>query len=426
MAAAPAIVNFVGGTADDAIANTAAMGHITLGRNSAFALPSMNFAGTPSGVDARRVVDTGILPGHQHRHRPPGGRRRPDRRRHHARAARLLRQGRIGAGGGFAARPGRLAMMEGPGLAVVAVGGNALISDKDHLSIADQFEQASLTARQVADMIEAGWNVIVTHGNGPQMGFILRRSELSIDEVAPVPMDYAGADLQGAIGYMFVKAFRNEFRRRGLRREPVAVVTETLVDLDDPAFEEPTKPIGSHMDEGRAKALAARQGWMVKEDAGRGWRRVVPSPAPKRIVDLEAIRTLVGAGYVVIGCGGGGVPVVEDGDGNLRGVEAVIDKDLASSLLARTIGADLFLVLTGVERVAIHFNQPNQRWLDKITVGEAERYYAEDQFDKGSMGPKVRALIDYLEAGGKEGLITNAENIGRALAGETGTRMVCG
>lgn len=274
-------------------------------------------------------------------------------------------------------------------LAVVAVGGNALISDKDHQAIPDQFNQVALTARHVTDMIEAGWNVIVTHGNGPQMGFILRRSELSIHEVAPVPMDYAGADLQGAIGYMFLKAFRNEFRRRGLDRQPVAVVTETLVDRADPAFTDPTKPIGSHLDEASAKALAVKQGWTVKEDAGRGWRRVVPSPMPKKIVDLDAIKDLAEAGYVVIGCGGGGIPVIEDEDGNLRGIEAVIDKDFASSLLAREIGADLFMVSTGVERVAIHFNKPDQRWLDRITVAEAKRYHAEDHFDKGSMGPKI-------------------------------------
>ncbi len=207
-------------------------------------------------------------------------------------------------------------------------------------------------------MIEAGWNVIVTHGNGPQMGFILRRSELAIHEVAPVPMDYAGADLQGAIGYMFVRAFRNEFRRRGIRREPVAVVTETLVDAQDPAFKEPTKPIGSHMDEATAKALAARQHWTVKEDAGRGWRRVVPSPRPQRIVDYQAIEHLARAGFVVIGCGGGGIPVIEEPDGTLTGIDAVIDKDLASSLLARSIGADLFVLATGVERVAIGFNTP--------------------------------------------------------------------
>lgn len=311
-------------------------------------------------------------------------------------------------------------------LAVVAVGGNALIRDKDHLSIPDQYEEAAITAHHIADMIEAGWNVIVTHGNGPQMGFILRRSELSINEVAPVPMDYAGADLQGAIGYMFLKAFRNEFNTRGLKREPVAVVTETLVDRNDAAFKDPTKPIGSHMEEARAKELALKQGWIVKDDAGRGWRRVVPSPMPKRIIDLDAIKHLASAGYVVIACGGGGIPVIEDEEGKIRGIEAVIDKDLASSLLARTIGADLFMVSTAVEQVAINFNKPDQRWLDRITVSEAKRFYAEDHFDKGSMGPKIQALIDYLEAGGKEGLITNPPNIGRALAGETGTRLVPG
>ena len=312
------------------------------------------------------------------------------------------------------------------GLAVVAVGGNALIRDRDHLAIPHQYEEAAVTARHIADMIEAGWNVVVTHGNGPQMGFILRRSELSIHEVAPVPMDYAGADLQGAIGYMFLKAFRNEFKRRGLAREPVAIVTETLVDRDDPAFANPTKPIGSHMDEARAKELAAAQGWVVRQDAGRGWRRVVPSPLPQRIVDLAAIKHLADSGYLVIACGGGGIPVVEDKNGALHGIEAVIDKDLASSLLARTLDADLLLISTAVERVAVNFNRPGQRWLDRMTVAEARGHLADDQFDKGSMGPKIEALVGYLEAGGKEGLITNPPNIGRALAGETGTRIVPG
>lgn len=311
-------------------------------------------------------------------------------------------------------------------LAVVAIGGNALIRDKNHLSIPDQYAEASITAHHIADMIEAGWNVIVTHGNGPQMGFILRRSELSIHEVAPVPMDYAGADLQGAIGYMFLKAFRNEFRRRRVKCEPVAVVTQTLVDRADPAFQDPTKPIGSHMERARAEELAASQGWTVKEDAGRGWRRVVPSPVPLKILDLDVIKHLASAGYLVIGCGGGGIPVIQDDQGNIRGVEAVIDKDLASSLLARSIGADLFMVSTAVERVAINFNKPNQRWLDRLTVSEAKRYYAEDQFDKGSMGPKIQALVEYLEWGGKQGLITDPPNIGRALTGESGTLIVPG
>ncbi|MFI5021135.1 MAG: carbamate kinase [Alphaproteobacteria bacterium] len=309
-------------------------------------------------------------------------------------------------------------------LAVVAIGGNSLIRDESHVSIADQYEAVALTAHHIADMIAAGWNVVVTHGNGPQMGFILRRSELAIHEVSPVPMDYAGADLQGAIGYMFVRAFRNEFRRRGIAREPVAVVTETLVDLTDPAFQDPSKPIGSHMEEARAKKLAAEHGWIVKEDAGRGWRRVVPSPRPRRIIDLEVIGFLARAGHLVIGLGGGGVPVVADEAGDLRGVEAVIDKDLASSLLARQVGADLLLVSTAVEKVALDFNKPSRRWLDRLTVSEAKRYYADNQFDRGSMGPKIEALVEFLEAGGQRGIITSPTNIGRALAGETGTHMV--
>jgi carbamate kinase len=275
-------------------------------------------------------------------------------------------------------------------------------------------------------MILAGWDVVITHGNGPQMGFILRRSELALHEVAPVPMDYAGADLQGAIGYMFIKAFRNEFRQRGLDRRPVAVVTQTLVDRNDPAFTDPSKPIGSHMDEATAKRLAQQQGWVVKEDAGRGWRRVVPSPDPKAIIEVDVIGFLARAGYVVIACGGGGIPVIEGADGRLTGAEAVIDKDLASSLLATEMGADLLMVSTGVEKVAINFNKPNQRWLDRMTVSEARRYYAEDQFDRGSMGPKIRALVAFLEAGGKQGIITNPSNIGRALAGECGTYVVPG
>jgi carbamate kinase len=309
-------------------------------------------------------------------------------------------------------------------LAVVAVGGNALIRDREHLSIPDQYEQVVVTAGHIAGMIEAGYDVIVTHGNGPQMGFILRRSELAIDEVAPVPMDYAGADLQGAIGYMFVRAFRNALARRGIAREPVAVVTETLVARNDPAFARPTKPIGSHMDEARAKALAARQGWTVKEDAGRGWRRVVPSPQPLEIVDIAPIRALVDSGHLVIACGGGGIPVVREADGSLAGVEAVIDKDLASGLLARMVGADLFVIATAVERVALDFNKPTRRWLDRMTAGEARRHLAEDQFDRGSMGPKIEAVAAYVEAGGREGLITNPESLTRALAGETGTRIV--
>lgn len=309
-------------------------------------------------------------------------------------------------------------------LAVVAVGGNSLIQDKDHESIPDQSREAAITVHHIVEMIATGWNVVITHGTGPQVGFILRRSELALEEVPPVPMDYADADLQGGIGYMFIKALYNEFRKRRIDRKAVAIITQTLVDRDDPAFTDPSKPIGSQMDETTARRLAARQGWVVKEDAGRGWRRVVPSPLPRTIVEMAAISLLARSGFVVIACGGGGIPVVEDDEGNLTGVEAVIDKDLASSLLARGLGADLLMVSTGVEKVAINFNRPDRRWLDHMTVAEAKKHYADDQFDKGSMGPKVQAVIEFLEGGGRTGLITNPPNIGRALAGETGTFIV--
>jgi carbamate kinase len=316
--------------------------------------------------------------------------------------------------------------MPSRGLAVLAIGGNALIRDREHESIPDQYQMVTDIAVQIAGMIADGWNVVVTHGNGPQVGFILRRSEISINEVPPVPMDYAGADIQGAVGWMFVRALRNEFHRRGMARQAVAVVTQTVVDRNDPAFADPTKPIGSHMDEAKAKRLALKYHWTVREDAGRGWRRVVPSPLPTSIVETEVIRQMAGAGYVVVACGGGGIPVIEEDNGDLSGVEAVIDKDLASSLLARSLGADALVLPTGVEKVALDFNKPSQRWLNQMTLAEAKRYAAEDQFDKGSMGPKVAALIDFVEGGGKLGLITNPPNLPRALRGETGTRVVPG
>jgi carbamate kinase len=312
------------------------------------------------------------------------------------------------------------------GLAVLAIGGNALIRDRKHESIPDQYEMVCALAEDIAGMLEGGWNIVVTHGNGPQVGFILRRSELSIAEVPPVPMDYAGGDIQGAVGYMFVKALRNVFRRRGIRREAVAVVTQTVVDRNDPAFSNPLKPIGSHMDEARAKQLAEKYRWTVREDAGRGWRRVVPSPQPKAIIETGVIRALARDGYVVVACGGGGIPVIEDENGDLEGVEAVIDKDLASSLLARSLEADALVLPTGVEKVALDFNKPTQRWLDRMTLAEARKHQADDQFDKGSMGPKVAALIDFVGGGGRFGLITNPPNVTRALRGETGTRVVAG
>ncbi len=309
-------------------------------------------------------------------------------------------------------------------VAVVAVGGNSLIKDKDHKTIPDQYYAAALSMHNIAGMIQSGWDVVISHGNGPQVGFILRRSELSRDELHEVPLDYCGADSQGAIGYMFQRALHNEFSKRDIQKQVVAVVTQVLVDQEDPAFDNPSKPIGSFMDESLATARANAEGWAVVEDAGRGWRRVVPSPLPIKIIQRDAIETLIAADIVVIAVGGGGIPVVEDADGNLFGVEAVIDKDFASALLASQIGADLLLISTAVPQIALNYNQPDQQWLDKMTLAEAKAYMEQGHFAKGSMEPKVQAMINYLEAGGKEALVTNPENIERALAGETGTRIV--
>ena len=309
-------------------------------------------------------------------------------------------------------------------VAVVAVGGNSLIKDKARRTIPDQYSAASESMNHIANMVESGWDVVITHGNGPQVGFILRRSELSLHELHPVPLDYCGADTQGAIGYMFQQALYNEFRQRGVAKQAATVVTQVLVDSKDPAFENPTKPIGSFMEQETAIKHRNQDGWVVVEDAGRGWRRVVPSPFPVKIIQGEAIQALIQAGFVVIGVGGGGIPVVEDDNGDLIGVEAVIDKDFASSLLAATIRADLFLISTAIEKVALNFNQPNQRWLDRVTLAEARQYLDQGHFAKGSMEPKVQAIIGYLENGGQEAIVTSPENIGRALVGETGTSFI--
>lgn len=314
--------------------------------------------------------------------------------------------------------------MSKKGVAVVAVGGNSLILDEKHKTIPDQYAAACESMRHIVDMIEQGWEVVVTHGNGPQVGFIHRRSELSAHELHEVPLDFCGADTQGSIGYMFVMALYNEFRKRGMDKKAVAVVTQTIVDKHDKAFEHPTKPIGSFMSEEVARERAAKEGWVIVEDAGRGWRRVVPSPLPKGIVEADAIHTLIERGFVVVGVGGGGIPVIVDDDGDLKGVEAVIDKDFGSSLLSTMIGADLFVISTAVEKVAINFNKPNMQWLDKMTVAEAKKYMEEGHFAKGSMLPKIQAILRFLDNGGKQALITNPENIGRALRGETGTWIV--
>ena len=314
--------------------------------------------------------------------------------------------------------------MSPKGVAVVAVGGNSLITDQAHKTIPDQYNAGLESMRHICDMIQQGWEVVVTHGNGPQVGFILRRSELSRHELPQVPLDYCGADSQGSIGYGFARALDNEFKVRGMNKKSVAVVTQTIVDRNDKAFQNPTKPIGSFMDETTAKTQRDKENWVIVEDAGRGWRRVVASPFPQKIVEADAIKCLIDSGFVVIGVGGGGIPVIEDENGELIGVEAVIDKDFGSSVLASFIYADLFLISTAVEKVALNFNKPDQKWLNRMTIAEAKQYTAEGHFAEGSMLPKIQAILNFMEKGGKQALITNPENIERALNGETGTWIV--
>lgn len=312
-------------------------------------------------------------------------------------------------------------------IAVVAIGGNSLIKDKQHQTVEDQYQAVKETTSHVADMIEAGWDVAIGHGNGPQVGFILRRSEIAhkVAGMHEVPLDVCGADTQGAIGYALQQTLQNELHRRKIEKSVATVITQVLVDRNDPAFENPTKPIGGFMDQEEADQRAKEMGWTVVEDAGRGWRRVVASPLPKEVVELETIQTLVNAGVTVITVGGGGIPVIDVGDGEYRGTAAVIDKDFASSLLAQHIDADLFLISTAVEKVALRYGKPDQEWIESMTLSQAKSYLEEGvHFAKGSMAPKMQAVIGYLEAGGKQAIITNPENIGRALNGETGTRIV--
>ncbi len=306
-------------------------------------------------------------------------------------------------------------------VAIVAVGGNSLIMDKQHEDVPSQVSAVEETSKHIADMIQRGWNVIVTHGNGPQVGFILRRNELAYPEVHSTPLDVIGADTQGSIGYMLARALDNEFKNRGISRSVAAIVTQVLVDRNDPGFKNPTKGIGGFTTKEKAD-IFAQEGWTVKEDAGRGWRRMIASPIPLKIVELDAIKSLIEGGFIVVAVGGGGIPVIEDEKGILQGTYAVIDKDRASSLLAAQLKADLFLISTAVDKVAINFNKPNQQWLDKMSLSEAKKLYAEGHFLSGSMGPKIEAIIAFLEANPKgKALVTRPASIIDALDGKTGT-----
>lgn len=306
---------------------------------------------------------------------------------------------------------------------VIAIGGNSLIKDARHLTVADQYAAIIDTVRHITDLLARGCRVVITHGNGPQVGFILLRSEHSRGLLHEVPLDSIVADTQGAIGYQIQQALENEFRRRGMKRAVATVVTQTLVDRDDSAFQQPSKPIGEFYTAEQARERMRVEKWTMAEDAGRGWRRVVASPRPLRVIEAGVVRHLVKDGYVVIAAGGGGIPVVADKQGALRGVAAVIDKDLASAVLAREIGADTLVISTAVPKVCLDFGKPTQRPLDTLTVAEASRYMAEGQFAPGSMLPKLEACLDFLRNGGREAVITSPEFLSGALTGDSGTRI---
>lgn len=306
---------------------------------------------------------------------------------------------------------------------VIAVGGNALILDKTLAAPRDQVKAANKAMARIADIVADGWNVVVTHGNGPQIGFMLRRVEMAYPTLPPVELDILGADTQGATGYMFTRALRDEFAARGSGPEVAALVTMTVVDEHDPAFQNPTKPIGSFMSEEEAKQHATADQWAVVEDSGRGWRRVVPSPLPKRIVEIDVLRTLIAAGVVVVACGGGGIPVIE-ANGALTGIEAVIDKDHASALLANQLGADVLVISTAVDSVALNFGTPDQESLGVVSIAEMKKHLAAGQFGKGSMEPKVEAAIAFVERGGQRAIITSLVKMADALNGNAGTVII--
>ncbi|MGD1819492.1 MAG: carbamate kinase [Pleomorphochaeta sp.] len=309
-------------------------------------------------------------------------------------------------------------------LIVIAIGGNSLIEDSKHVTVKSQYEAARKTAEHIAKLVQDGHKVVIAHGNGPQVGFILLRAEHSTDILHAVPLDSCVADTQGAIGYQLQMALDNEFEKVGLKNKVATIVTQVEVSNDDPSFNSPSKPIGSFMSEEVAKERMEKNGWICKEDAGRGWRRVVPSPKPKSIVEIDTVKILGDNGITVIAAGGGGIPVVRNEDGTLVGKEAVIDKDLAAALMAKQLGADLFVISTAVEKVCLNYGKPNQKTLDTITTKEAKEYIDEGHFAPGSMLPKVQAIVDFVESTGNMGLITDPANLYNALHGDEGTKVV--
>jgi len=315
-------------------------------------------------------------------------------------------------------------MTEGTKLAVVAFGGNALLRPEDRGTHEEQIARAKQAARWLAELVVRGFHVIVVHGNGPQVGNILIQAEEASTKVPPQSLDVAVAQTEGSIGFLLQQAIRNRLESIGSGGQVATVLTEVEVDANDPAFKRPTKPIGPFFTRYRAEALERDLGWTMREDAGRGWRHVVPSPRPLRILNTGVITHMLEDARVVIAAGGGGIPVVRGRDGQWRGIEAVIDKDYASALLAAELKAELYVVLTGVPKVSLDFGKPTERALDRLTVDEAERHLREGQFPPGSMGPKIEAAIQFVRRGGNEVLITDVDHLREALEGRAGTRIV--
>lgn len=305
---------------------------------------------------------------------------------------------------------------------VVALGGNAILQRGEKGTAIEQIQNVRKTAVQIASLIKDGNRVVITHGNGPQVGNILIQNELGSAKVPAMPMDVCGAKSQGMIGYMMQSQLRTALLDVGMDIPVCTVITQTLVDKDDPAFVNPTKPVGPFKDAAYAETRQRDFGEKWIEDSGRGWRRVVPSPDPKSIVESESIRTLVNAGHVVVSVGGGGIPVIH-GPSGLEGVEAVIDKDLGAERLAVAVGADSLVILTDVNGAALHYGTPQEKWLEEISIDDLRRCEAEGHFKKGSMGPKVRSVIRFIDHGGKQGIISSLDRVLEAVRGETGTRV---
>jgi len=308
-------------------------------------------------------------------------------------------------------------------IALIAFGGNALLPENQRGLQEEQIRNAQHAARLMVHIVRKGYELIIVHGNGPQVGNLLIQMEEGVTKIPPFSLDVCDAMTEGSMGFMLEKAVINELRTHSIDKEVATLVTQVVVDKDDPAFLNPTKPVGPFYTKYRAQALAKEKKWTVVEDAGRGYRKVVPSPKPIDVVPKWVIRDLVCAGRIVIAAGGGGIPIIINGRGLFKGVEAVIDKDYVASLIAREVKVDLFIILTGTERVFLDFGAPQQRPVEKMTVEEALEYLAQGQFPRGSMGPKIEAAIEYIKAGGKEVLITSASHLKAALLNRSGTRI---